>query len=274
MGALEARIAAASLLAVLGLAGCQGTAPRPRPQPVTKAPAAKTEPAPPAEPAPAPSQTAEPARDDSAVVVDPGVEDGAPTTLAAAAKAERERRARAGQPVAVITDKTLPKYASQGQITVADPKDKDKNRKEKAAAAEAAAHDEQYWRSRGLEIRLRWKAAADDVKDLEQRSVELRQQFYGENDPLIRDNRIKPEWDRVLDRLRQARLDVTAATKELAEFLEEGRIAGAQPGWLREGEDLEPPGETKKEPPPPAQAIEPPELEPPTGDNPPPGGRR
>jgi hypothetical protein len=280
MGMLKGTVTA-SLLAVLGLAGCQGTAPHARPQPVTRAPAAKPEPAPASaasEPAQVPSQPAEPVRDDSAVVVDPGVEDGgAPTTLAAAAKTERERRARAGQPVAVITDKTLPKYARQGQITVADPKDKDKNRTEKAAAAEAAAEilrDEQYWRSRGLEIRLRWKQAADDVKDLEQRSVELRQQFYGENDPLIRDNRIKPEWDRVLDRLRQARLDVTAATKELAQYLEEGRVAGAQPGWLREGEDLEPPGEARKEPPPPAQAIEPPVLEPPTGDDRPPGGWR
>ena len=269
------RTAAALLLAALGLGllagGCRGTAP----QPVAKAesPAPKPDP----EPAPPAAQTPEPARDDSAVVVDPGVEDGAPKTLAEAAKAERERRAKSGQPVAVITDKTLPKYASQGQITVADPTDKEKGQKTAAEPAAGTAHDEPYWRSRGLEIRLRWKAAADDVKDLEQKSTELRQKFYLEDDPLIRDGRIKPEWDRVLDRLRQARLDVEAARQELAQFLEEARVAGAQPGWLREGEEQEPPDEAKKKPPPPAQAIEPPVIEPPmapTEDTPPPGGRR
>jgi hypothetical protein len=267
-------LAAACLLAALSLsAACRGTTPAP--QPVTKA-----DPAPPSEPAPAnpkPDPQTPPVGDDSAVVVDPGVEDGAPKTLAETAKAERERRARAGQPVAVITDKTLHKYASQGQITVADPKDKGKQGTEGAAVVPGAetVRDEQYWRSRALEIRQRWKQADDDVKELEQRSTELRQQFYLENDPLIRDGRIKPEWDRVLDRLRQAHLDVDAATQELTSFLEEGRVAGAQPGWLREGEDLEPPADAKKKQTPAAQSIEPPVIEPPTGPSePPPEDRR
>jgi len=287
MAALERRVAVCALaaLSAAGLAGCRGSTPPPQPVAKAESPAAKTDPASPPESAPAAPQSSQPSppvRDDSAVVVDPGVEDGAPKTLAEAAKAERERRARAGQPVAVINDKTLPKYASQGQITVADPKDKGKKAVAPAGAAAAVqpaaeAHDEQYWRSRALEIRVKWKQAAEDVKELEQRSTELRQQFYGENDPLIRDNRIKPEWDRVLDRLRQAHLDVDAAAQELAKLLEEGRVAGAQPGWLREGEDLEPPGDAKKKPAPPAQSIEPPVLEPPTGpteDKPPPGALR
>jgi hypothetical protein len=198
------------------------------------------------------------------VVVDPGGEDGKSVSLVEAARAERERRAHAGEPVAVINDKTLPKYAAKGQITVATPKEK----KEGAAAPEGAAaaqpvRDEAYWRGRALDIRQRWRDADDDVKELEQRSTELRQKFYLESDDFVRDNQIKPEWDRVLDKLRQARLDVEATKLELAEFLEEGRAAGALPGWLREGEDEEPEPPKEKEETPPAEAIDVPILEPP-----------
>ncbi|HEX6904006.1 MAG TPA: hypothetical protein VF789_30125 [Thermoanaerobaculia bacterium] len=265
-------------VALLALAGCSG-----KPEPVTRAtpppppPAAAPKPAEPQKPAPQqPVRETAPARDDEAVVVDPGVEDGGPVTLAEAAKAERERRARAGKPVAVITDKTLPQYARKGQITVADPKEKKKGAAAPAAAAAApaaeqgAVRDEAYWRNRALEIRLRWRQAADDVKELEQRSTELRQRFYSETDDFVRNNQIKPEWDRVLDRLRQARTEVDAAKQDLAQLHEDGRMAGALPGWLREGEDQEPPPDPEKEKLPAPQSIEPPVLHDDGGD----GGRR
>jgi hypothetical protein len=200
--------------------------------------------------------------------VDPGDEEAsvAPKTLVQAAHAERERRAAAGKPVAVITDKNLRQYAAKGQITVADPKEKKPAEAAPAPTASApssdpAVRDEQYWRGHALEIRLRWKAAADEVKRLEQRSTELRQRFYSENDSFVRDNQVKPEWDRVVDRLRQARADADSARVELAAFLEEGRRANALPGWLREGEDQEPPEPAKKkERLPTPQSIEPPVL--------------
>jgi hypothetical protein len=271
------RGAFAVLLAALIAASCRGTTP----EPVVRAGDQKAKPVPaPAQPAPSSTpaaetpQKSEPVRDDKPVVVDPGGEDGSSVTLVEAARAERERRAHAGQPVAVINDKTLPKYAAKGQITVADTKDK----KGPAAAAAPssgapAADDEPYWRGRALEIRQRWRRAADDVQELEQKSTELRQKFYLESDTFTRDNQIKPEWDRVLDKLRQARLDAEAAQKELAQFLEEGRTAGVMPGWLREGEEEEPKQPKKKEATPPAQSIEPPVIEspPPARD---PGGRR
>jgi hypothetical protein len=260
------------LVATLAAAGCRGT-----PEPVVRSePAAKTaaespaaQPAPPS-PEAAQPQEVEPTRDDTPVVVDPGGNDGSPVTLVEAARAERERRAKAGEPVAVITNQTLPQYARKGQITIADPKERTPAA-ETAGAARAGepVRDEPYWRGRGLEIRQRWRQAADDVKELEQRSAALRQRFYLEDDTFTRDNQIKPEWDRVLDRLRQARLDVEAARKELAEFLDEGRAAGVVPGWLREGEEEEPEQEpARKETLPPAQSVEPPVL-----NEPPPPGR-
>jgi hypothetical protein len=238
------------------------------PEDKTQAPAASSAPVP-ASTGP-PAQEAQSVGDDQPVVVDSG--DGPPAGLVETAKAERERRAHAGKPVAVITDKTLPKYASKGQITVADPKDKQK----KAAATEPVpaageVRDEAYWRNRARDIRERWRDAAGDVKKLEQRSTELRQKFYLESDTFTRDNQIKPEWDRVLEQLRQARLDVEATQEELAEFLEEGRNAGVAPGWLREGEEEEPEElPKKKEAQPAAQSIEPPVVEPPPAVDPPP----
>ena len=58
---------------------------------------------------------------------------------------------------------------------------------------------------------------------------------------------IKPEWDRTLDRLHEARRTIDRAQEQLDLALEEGRIAGALPGWLRHGEELEPPVEEPAE---------------------------
>jgi hypothetical protein len=256
----------------LSLVGCRGT-----PQPVarTQAPEApKKQETPAAAPsqAPAPVEIAaarEKTGDAAPVVVDAGVEDSAkvPATLAEAAHAERQRRAGAGKKsIAVINDKTLPKYASKGQITIADTK-KDKNKARMAspavAAAEAEARDEQHWRSRARQLRENWRQVSDEVKELERKSAELRQKFYGETDTFLRDTQVKPDWDRVLDRLRQGRLDVDTAKQNLANFLEEGRAAGAQPGWLDEGAEEEPADESgqRKEPVPALQSIEPPVIE-------------
>ncbi len=267
----------------LSLAGCRGT-----PQPVTRTEppkAPKNEPAPAAAAAPQQAQAPEasPQRtkseDATPVVVDAGVDDRAtPRTLVEASHAERARRAGAGKPMAVINDKTLSKYASKGQITIAEPKkdkDKEKNRAASAALAAAAAaeaQDEQHWRSRARQLRENWHSLSDEVKDLEQKSAALRQKFYGETDTFLRDTQVKPDWDRVLDRLRQARLDVDAAKQDLAKFLEEGRSAGAQPGWLDEGLEEEPADEAgKTEPSPSLQSIEPPVLNSQDIQSPPPG---
>ena len=273
----------ALLLGALVLIGCRGTPPPATQTEGTPAPTLPPAAAAPAVTPSAPALTPAPVRDDAPVVVDAGEDEStAPKTLVEAARAERERRAAAGKPVAVITDKNLHEYAAKGQLTVADPKDSKKKTTTAPASPTAAAppaasatdpavRDEQYWRSHALEIRLRWRGVADEVKRLEQRSTELRQRFYSENDSFVRDNQIKPEWDRVVDRLRQARAEVDAARVELAAFLEEGRRANALPGWLREGEDQEPQEPAKKKDRLPApQSIEPPVL----GEETPPGGWR
>jgi hypothetical protein len=192
------------------------------------------------------------------IVLDPGGEaTTAPHTLVEAARAERERRAHAGPPIAVITDKNLKQHAT-GQLTVAAPGKKTGGEAEPGPAQ--PVRDEQYWRSRALEIRLRWRHAADDTKELETSAAGWRRSFYAEKDPNVRNARIKPEWDRVLDRLQTARAEVDTAKKELADLLEEGRTAGALPGWLREGVDQEP--QDEPEPSSSHQVIDPPPAPP------------
>lgn len=158
----------------------------------------------------------------------------------------------------MITDKNIKQYAAKGQITVASPAGKT----ERVAEAEGKSpiRDEQYWRSRALEVRLRWRRAADEVNELEQSAAGWRRRFYAENDPYVRSGQVKPEWDRVLDRLAEARAEADAAKSELAELLEEGRTAGALPGWLREGVDEEP--QVEPEPSTEHKAIDPPTMEP------------
>src|SRR5437764_6127556 len=137
---MAARNTSLGLLAgslLLMAAGCRGTPPpvtrtEQTPQaapPVTATPSPAPSVSPPASPA-----LKDPSRDDAPVVVDVGVDDSnAPKTLVEAARAERERRAQAGAPAAiVINDKNIHQYAAKGQITVADPKEK------KSAAAPSA----------------------------------------------------------------------------------------------------------------------------------------
>jgi hypothetical protein len=236
-----------SLIALV-VAGCAG-APPPvrRSEPAKPAPAEPTAPSPTTQPAETPAAsrneeiTPESSRPKDVDVVDPGGERG-PLTLVEAARAERERRARSGPPVAVITDKNV--AHSTGRLTVADPK------KPAATGADAAAlqtiKDEQYWRSRALDIRTRLRQATDRVEDLELSAAGWRRRFYAEEDPYFRDGKIKPEWDRVLAQLEETRNEVGTTRKELEDFLDEGRRAGAMPGWLREGGELEPEEEKPK----------------------------
>ena len=199
--------------------------------------------------------------DPSLIVVDTADYDpDAQLSLAQAAKAERERKSEAAPPRIVINNKTIHRYAKGGQLTVADPKKKTvpPQSAQPAAGATAATagpapavpvqRDEKYWRGRAFDIRQRWHRAADRIKELEDDVALLRRRFYAEDDPYVRDGQIKPAWDRALDELRESRTAVQAAKKELTDFLDEGRTAGALPGWLREGVDLEPKEEKPVDP--------------------------
>lgn len=187
------------------------------------------------------------------VVIDSGA-DGAPQPprdLAQAAREERARRAQAGKPVAVIDNRNLAEFSKGQTLTVADGTGSAAPAAATAkpvAAADGAARDETYWRNRGLEIRQQWREAADRIVELESRAEELRRKFYAADDPYVRDSQIKPEWDHALDELDSTRRSAERAELDLERFLNEGREAGAFPGWLREGSELEPERKITKAP--------------------------
>ncbi len=236
-------LCALAALAV-AVAACGSPRPPAAPPPRTVAGAEPGEPevATQAEPAP-PERRAVPELVPSPrVVIEPAEPEPAGTepTLAEAAQRERERRQQTGQPIAVITDANLSEHAV-GQLTFME--DEAPKPADAAAAGTAGAEegpDEQYWRERVREIRQRWADTAAQVPTLEERVAELRRRFYEADDAYYRDTRIKPAWDRAIDLIAQARAEAEVHRAELDAALEEGRRAGALPGWLREGIELEP----------------------------------
>jgi hypothetical protein len=190
-----------------------------------------------------------------------------PRTLQQASQSERDRRAGAEAPVAVITNSNLAELAEGGQLTIvgaagatspaaaAAPVTGSPTAAPATAASEgtmattgtaagpaaAGAPMEEYWRGQALKLRLDWKAAVEDVDELQSEVQELRRRFYEEDDPFYRDNQIKPVWDRTLDLLAAAKKTAEEQERRLSQFLEDGRRAGALPGWLREGVEFEPP---------------------------------
>lgn len=163
-------------------------------------------------------------------------------TLVESARAERNRRGETQKTQIVINDKNLSDYAT-GQLTETESSTTvitneslgSETRDEKDLAL-----DEAYWRDRGYDIRLAWKEADERIEELEGDVFNLRMRFYAEDDPFYRDAQIKPAWDHAIEELNRAREEVDLKQQELDEFMEEGRVAGALPGWLREGIELEP----------------------------------
>ncbi len=178
-------------------------------------------------------------------VIDAGGGSGQPKTLVEASRLAKARKGQAGESVAVINDENLHEYAKDADIILL----------ESAPAAPVATlepvrepetnrgdeiRDEQYWRNRALELRMGWRRAIDRIADLELESAALRQQFYAEDDPYLRDSQLKPSWDRVLDRLDQLRDQATQYEQELDVLVAEGQRANVPQGWLNQGWELEP----------------------------------
>jgi hypothetical protein len=238
----------------------------PAPSPPSQPPDGQPSPAQPSSPPSSASPTARP----GLVIIDPGGEGDGEVDIVAAARAERERRASAPPASRVITNKDLVKSAEgkAGKQPAAKPQPaKAAPAKDSSRPALPDGGDEEYWRSRSRELRLEWKEAVDQVADLERDADLLRRRFYAESDPFVRDTRIKPDWDRVLDRIREVSDDAARRQEQLAAHLEEGRRAGALPGWLREGIDLEPTRreETESDR---QEAVEPPLYPEPIGEPP------
>lgn len=185
-------------------------------------------------------RSAAPTRDATVIAV-AGTEPR-PRTLWEASVAAREKR-RQGSPARTsVTDENLHEFQG-AELTFASPRaeaDAPEEEEEGREAAAAEGRGEEYWRSRVLDLRLRFRAAVDELAALDERAAGLRRSFYAADDPYLRDAEIKPAWDRALDRAGELRRELVTLAGELEDVLEEGRRAGALPGWLRTGIELEP----------------------------------
>ena len=164
-------------------------------------------------------------------------------SLMDAARAARAEREGTGSATAVITDETLAEYAT-GELSIAEKPAGDPPKvPPSATSGENAGKEprgEAYWRDRVRAERTAWRDLFDETVELESEIARLRREFYAEDDGYYRDSQIKPAWDRALDRLAEIREEIVHARETVFKTLEEGRLAGALPGWLREAIDLEP----------------------------------
>lgn len=206
-------------------------------------------------------QESEPVRE-KLIVVNPGGK-AAATSVAELSRASREERRRHGdRSVGELTDENLAELSKQGEVTYAgdgsveEPGDGarggegegDEGGVESVQGGDSlAATDptdtpcgETCWRRRAYELRQAWNEATEEVAELEEEAANLRWRFYAEDDPWVRDSQVKPAWDRVLDRLRRKRDEAARYGERVSELMDRGRRAGALPGWLREGVELEP----------------------------------
>lgn len=165
-------------------------------------------------------------------------------TLMEIAQRERERRRDAPPPMARIDDRNIERRAS---AAVRDPDVGERSEPveqppetKSADSGDELVDAERYWRQRVLALRYEWQDLVDQERRLEARVNELRRDFYEEDDAYYRDAEIKPEWDQAWSELQQTRRDVLLVIEQLDRTIEDGRRAGALPGWLREGIELEP----------------------------------
>lgn len=195
------------------------------------------------------------------VVVDPGGKTREPTPRELAAAAEEKRRQPGGEGVKRLTNENLAEVASRGKLTYADVPAVEQETAgegdEPGDVPSAEECDETCWRRRARELRQAWADTVESIPELEAEVADLRWQFYATDDPWERDSQIKPAWDRALDRLRRAREEAARYAERVDELMQAGRRAGALPGWLREGKELEPEGTAGSERRDPAEPVEP-----------------
>jgi hypothetical protein len=97
-----------------------------------------------------------------------------------------------------------------------------------------ASGGEAEWREIARGDRQRVADAKARIAELTATSKKLENDFYSWDDGQYRDRVIKPAWDRARSELDEARIELEAAEKQLADLPERARKAGALPGWIRE----------------------------------------
>jgi len=164
-------------------------------------------------------------------------------TLVEASSEELRRKQQAGRsPVAVIDDDNLEDFARRGELTFAEGEVTDS-----LPEPTFSNTQEGFWREQALKLRLGWSESVAERQSLEDQAALLRRRFYSEDDPFVRDGKIKPDWDRVLDRISETKQEEERFRRELDDLYERAGQAGADLSWLEEGLEIEPSSPAKGE---------------------------
>ena len=244
------RFPALALVAAVALACSGNQEPEPLPSQTVTQVTPQLQPPPP--PAPPPIREVAPTKSSTVKVIEAGGEAEDSLTLVEASQIAKARKAESSEPVAKITDENLHEYSEGAEVILlewepaAPSPELDPLPEAEEVEGSQDVRGEDYWRTRALELRMGWRRTLDRIQELELEAAALRQQFYAEEDPYLRDSQLKPAWDRVLDRLDNLRDRSARYERDLDLFIEEGRRAGALQGWLNQGWELEPTPEERE----------------------------
>lgn len=246
---VDSRMLLVALCTVATVACSGGDKAQPLPSQTVSQVTPQLEPPPPLPPPAPPIREVTPQTDRSTVkVIEEGGTASQPNSLAEASLLAKSRKGQHGPSVVSINDENLHEFSEQGDIIVLESAPAAPNPVDDSDALvdpthsrlDSSVRDEQYWRNRALELRMGWRRTVDRIKELTLESAALRQRFYAEDDPYVRDSQLKPAWDRVLDRIEQLKVRSDQYERELDTFSLEGRQSEAHQGWLNQGWELEP----------------------------------
>jgi len=160
-----------------------------------------------------------------------------------AAQGTRDTAAPPEKGAVTIDNRSLVKNPDKGRISTSaflptrTPASSAKGPEGAAAAVVVAtppAGGEAEWQEISRQDRKAVADAKSRVAELSATAKKLENDFYAWDDGQYRDRVIKPSWDRTLSELEDAKRQLAAAEKTLADLPERARKAGALPGWIRE----------------------------------------
>lgn len=199
-------------------------------------------------PPPPPIREVSPSVPVAVKVLSDGKEGNTQPSLIEASRMAKAKKREVGEarPVIEITDDNLRDYSNGGQVFVLESGESSNSNavdqvaptsadaSEKAVGTENA-DQELFWRQSVSELRTGLRRTVDDLKRIDLESTLLRQQFYSETDPFVRDSEIKPRWDRALDQLSALRKKAKEDRSALAAMLTEAKKSGIAAEWLEDG---------------------------------------
>jgi len=190
-------------------------------------------------------------------VISDGKEGNSQPSLIEASRMAKAKKRNDGEsrPSIEITDENLKEYSNGGQVFVLEAGDTSgagdaqaigtatepsatpaADAQPQVYAGETAGESDRelFWRQSVSELRTALRQTVDDLKRIELESTLLRQQFYSESDPFVRDSEVKPRWDRALDQLLSLRKKAKQDREALSSLLSEAKKAGIAAEWLGE----------------------------------------